>query len=280
MASIDTLCDRMRYWCDEGNLGYCQEHRWDIYEGGECDCSSLVIHCLQEAGFDTGSASYTGDMSDNLTARGWVRRSNDGNPQRGDILLNDTHHVAVYIGGGLLCQASRNELHGATGGQPGDQDGYETNTRSYYDYPWSCYLRYGGSGGSATDSESGLGDTSWTGHLMISEWQRQLGTTVDGKVSNQSTYIRYEILNHFTTDVFDGSTDAPNGSQMIVALQQFLNANGASLDVDGFCGPATVKALQTWLNATYGAGLDVDGYYGACTSQAVGVALEAGGFNA
>ena len=279
MASIDTLCDRMRYWCDEGNLGYCQEHRWDIYEGGECDCSSLVIHCLQEAGFDTGSASYTGDMSDNLTARGWVRRSNDGNPQRGDILLNDSHHVAVYIGSGLLCQASRNENHGANGGQPGDQDGYETNTRSYYDYPWSCYLRYGGST-SSTESESGLGDTQWTGKLMVSEWQRQLGTTVDGKVSNQSTYIRYEILNHFTTDVFDGSTDAPNGSQMIVALQQFLNANGAGLDEDGFCGMLTVKALQTWLNATYGSGLDVDGYYGAMTSQAVGVALEAGGFNA
>jgi cell wall-associated NlpC family hydrolase len=280
MASIETLCDRMRYWCDEGNLGYCQEHRWDIYEGGECDCSSLVIHCLQEAGFDTGDASYTGNMSEELCARGWVRVANDGNPQRGDILLNDTHHVAVYIGSGLLCQASRNENHGANGGQPGDQDGYETNTRSYYDYPWNCYLRYGGSSTSSTESESGLGDTQWTGKLMVSEWQRQLGTTVDGKVSNQSTYIRYEILNHFTTDVFDGSTDAPNGSQMIVALQEFLNANGANIDEDGFCGPATVKALQTWLNATYGAGLDVDGYYGAMTSQAVGVALEAGGFNA
>ena len=278
MASIDTLCDRMRYWCDEGNLGYCQEHRYDIYEGGECDCSSLVIHCLQEAGFDTGDASYTGNMSDELCARGWVRVANDGNPQRGDILLNDSHHVAVYIGGGLLCQASRNENHGANGGQPGDQDGYETNTRGYYDYPWTCYLRYGGSSTSSTTS--GLGDTSWTGKLMVSEWQRQLGTTVDGKVSNQSTYIRYEILNHFTTDVFDGSTDAPNGSQMVVALQRFLNAHGAAIDEDGFCGPNTVKALQTWLNATYGAGLDVDGYYGAMTSQAVGVALEAGGFNA
>ena len=278
MTSIETLCDRMRYWCDEGNLGYCQEHRYDIYEGGECDCSSLVIHCLQEAGFDTGDASYTGNLSEELCARGWVRVANDGNPQRGDILLNDSHHVAVYIGGGLLCQASRNENHGANGGQPGDQDGYETNTRGYYDYPWNCYLRYGG--GSTSSTTSGLGDTQWTGKLMISEWQRQLGTTVDGKVSNQSTYIRYEILNHFTTDVFDGSTDAPNGSQMIVALQKFLNAHGAQLDEDGFCGPATVKALQTWLNATYGSGLDVDGYYGACTSPAVGVALEAGGFNA
>ena len=276
MASIDTLCDRMRYWCDEGNLGYCQEHRYDIYEGGECDCSSLVIHCLQEAGFDTGDASYTGNMSEELCARGWVRCANDGNPQRGDILLNDSHHVAVYIGGGLLCQASRNENHGANGGQPGDQDGYETNTRAYYDFPWTCYLRYGG--GSTSSTTSGLGDTSWTGKLMVSEWQRQLGTTVDGKVSNQSTYIRYEILNHFTTDVFDGSVDAPNGSQMVVALQKFLNAHGAAIDEDGFCGPATVKALQTFLNSKVGAGLEVDGYYGPATSRAVGTGLTKGAF--
>ncbi len=144
MASVDELCDRMRYWCDDGNLGYCQDHRWDIREGGECDCSSLVVHCLQEAGFDTGDASYTGNMSDELCARGWSRVANDGNPRRGDILLNDVHHVAVYIGDGLLCQASRNELHTANGGQPGDQDGWETNTRGYYDYPWDCYLRYEG----------------------------------------------------------------------------------------------------------------------------------------
>lgn len=102
MPSIDKLCERMRYWCDEGNLGYCQEHRQDIREGGEADCSSLVIHCLREAGFDTGSASYTGNMSSNLCARGWRRVANDGNPRRGDILLNDAHHVAVYVGGGLL----------------------------------------------------------------------------------------------------------------------------------------------------------------------------------
>ena len=276
MASIDTLCDRMRYWCDEGNLGYCQEHRWNIYEGGECDCSSLVIHCLQEAGFDTGSASYTGDMSENLCARGWYRVNNDNNPQRGDILLNDVHHVAVYIGSGLLCQASRNENHGANGGQPGDQDGYETNTRDYYNYPWSCYLRYGGSSDSSSSSSGSIdlgNDLSWTGPRMLREWQRQLGTTVDGKISNQSQYIRSEILWRVEQDCFDGSTDAPNGSQMIVALQNKVGA-----DPDGFCGPNTVKALQSWLNGNTGAGIDVDGYYGPATSTAVGNALYANAF--
>lgn len=73
MASIQAFVDRMRFWRAEGDLGYDQGDRWDIREGGECDCSSLVIFALQEAGFDTGSASYTGNMSGNLTARGWQR---------------------------------------------------------------------------------------------------------------------------------------------------------------------------------------------------------------
>ena len=39
MGSISKFCERMRYWCDEGDLGYDQSQRWNICEGGECDCS-------------------------------------------------------------------------------------------------------------------------------------------------------------------------------------------------------------------------------------------------
>jgi len=144
----------MRYWCDDANLGYDQNSRWNIAPGGECDCSSLVIWCLSEAGFDTGNtprygfwpttgATYTGNMSSVLTARGWKRLPNDGHPKTGDILLNDAHHVAVYVGNGLISQASNGE-HGATGNQTGDQTGRETITRGYYNYPWDCYLRWTG----------------------------------------------------------------------------------------------------------------------------------------
>lgn len=142
MGDINKLCERMRYWCNEGNLGYDQSNRWDIREGGECDCSSLVIHCLREAGFDTGSASYTGNMSSNLCARGWVRLPVDrNNLQPGDILLNDANHVAVWLGD-CLAEASIDENGNITGGASGDQ-GEETHTRSYYNY-WNCYLRYTG----------------------------------------------------------------------------------------------------------------------------------------
>ena len=104
MASVSALINRMRYWCAVANLGYSQANF--NQSGGNCDCSSLVIHCLKEAGFDTGSATYTGNLSDNLTKRGWRRLPANGSPQPGDILLNDVHHVAVYLGGGRLAQAS------------------------------------------------------------------------------------------------------------------------------------------------------------------------------
>ena len=144
MASLETFVARAIYWVRDANMGYSQSDRWNFNpQAGNCDCSSLVIYCLREAGFDTGDASYTGNMSANLTARGWQRVPNNGNPLRGDILLNDAEHTAIYIGGRQLAQASQSENNTAYG-QAGDQTGYETNISTYYNYPWNCYLRYTG----------------------------------------------------------------------------------------------------------------------------------------
>lgn len=144
MADLNQFIGNMRWLCNNANIGYDQLDRWNFnIEAGECDCSSLVIYALQQAGFDTGNASYTGDMSDNLCARGWIRVANDGNPQPGDILLNDVNHTAVWLGD-CLAQASQDENGNATGGEAGDQTGYETFTTNYYDYPWDCYLRWTG----------------------------------------------------------------------------------------------------------------------------------------
>lgn len=145
MPSLTTLVDRMVYWCRDANLGYSQPRRWDIRPGGTADCSSLTIHCLKEAGFDTGAAYWTGNMSQELVRHGWKRLPNNGGPRYGDILLSDAHHVAVYIGGGRLAQASASE-YGTIDGRSGDQTGRETNISNYYNYPWDCYLRYGGTG--------------------------------------------------------------------------------------------------------------------------------------
>lgn len=149
MPSIEKFCERMRYWCDDANLGYDQTERWNIWYGGECDCSSLVIHALQEAGFDTGSASYTGDLSWNLTQRGWSRLSPDISTARpGDILLSDANHVAAVVYGwgwwATIAEAWLDEKGGIYYGQAGDQTGLETRTRGIYSFPWDCILRYEG----------------------------------------------------------------------------------------------------------------------------------------
>lgn len=62
--------------------------------------------------------------------------------QRGDILLNEKRHVAMYCGNGLEVEASINENGRATGGKPGDQTGREFLIRSYRNYPWNVVLRY------------------------------------------------------------------------------------------------------------------------------------------
>lgn len=101
-------------------------------------------------------------------------------------------------------------------------------------------------------------DGYW-GQLTTRRLQEVLGTTVDGFISGQSTLNKkYQANCEKTTFKYSSG-----GSQCIRALQKKLGiaASGqfdrytitklqASLKVtvDGYCGPGTVKALQTWLN--------------------------------
>ena len=123
----------------DNSHGYDQIYRWG--ERGDYDCSSLTITALRHAGINTRWATYTGNMRSALTCSGFYVRGFD-NLKRGDILLNDSYHVAVYIGDGKLAQASGNEWGGATGGRPGDQTGREIWVTNYYSYPWRCVLRF------------------------------------------------------------------------------------------------------------------------------------------
>ena len=147
MASLNSFIELMRYYCQDASVGYDQSQRWDVFDGGETDCSALVITCLKQAGFDTGNAITTHNMSSELCARGWTRlpaRLSDAIP--GDILLSDMYHVAVVVSGNgwsaKIAQASIDENGNASGGMAGDQTGWETNIRAIYDYPWDCILRY------------------------------------------------------------------------------------------------------------------------------------------
>lgn len=127
--------------------GYDQGSRW----GPDYDCSSLVISAWRAAGVPL-SCSYTGDMRGDMLRRGfedvtsYVNLSGGEGLERGDVLLNERHHTALYLGGGELAHASCNENGGARGGRSGDQTGREVCVRPYYDYPWDCVLRFTGDG--------------------------------------------------------------------------------------------------------------------------------------
>lgn len=64
--------------------------------------------------------------------------------KKGDVLLNEKHHTAIYLGGNKLVNASINEKGTTTGGRTGDQTGREILVRDYYvpSYGWDLVLRY------------------------------------------------------------------------------------------------------------------------------------------
>lgn len=119
--------------------GYSQIWR----DGPDYDCSSLVIHALQHAGYRTGYATYTGNMYSELSKYGWRSYSLSNTAlQYGDILLNDAYHTAIYLANGWLVQASSDENHSWQGYKSGDQTGKEIWYRTYYNYPWTRILRH------------------------------------------------------------------------------------------------------------------------------------------
>ncbi|GEM_PF-1858559 len=141
----NTQTDQYVRWAiamaEDNSHGYSQIWRWG--ERGDYDCSSFVVTALQHAGYSTGSATWTGNMYEELGARGWRSLGVDpNNLQYGDILLNDAYHTAIYICNGYLVQASSDENNSWEGYRAGDQTGKEIYVKKYYNYPWDRVLRH------------------------------------------------------------------------------------------------------------------------------------------
>ena len=150
LTKTEKAIRQMETWEKDNSHGYDQDYRWG--EKGDFDCSSAVIQAWQNAGVPvkSGGATYTGDMKNVFLKNGFkditasVNRGTGTGLKRGDVLLNEAHHVAMYCGAGKEVEASINEKGTAHGGQPGDQTGKEFLIRSYRNYPWNCILRYAG----------------------------------------------------------------------------------------------------------------------------------------
>ena len=152
MTKTEKAIEWMEQTASNNTHGYDQRYRWG--EKGDYDCSSAVITAWELAGVPvkTRGATYTGNMYTVFCACGFkdvtasVNVHSGSGLMRGDVLLNDSHHVAMYCGNGRLVNASINEKGTAIGGAPGDQTGREFLIRSYYNYPWLHILRYSESG--------------------------------------------------------------------------------------------------------------------------------------
>ena len=134
-------------------------------EGPDYDCSSLVYHAFNQAGFNIidnwhrnpkymsryNGRQYSGDADtiwDDLSIDGgWAKYSwaeVADNLQRGDILCRPQFHVAIYIGDGMTVEARGvNNPTGMgryeTGDQGGEIDFYPAQGRG-----WTEVYRYVG----------------------------------------------------------------------------------------------------------------------------------------
>ena len=201
MGVIDTAVQWMVGIANDNSHGYDQSNRW----GPDYDCSSLVISAYERAGVPVkskGGATYTGNMKRAFLNNGFkdvtssVNLSTGAGMKKGDVLLNETHHTALVVtdGAGTIVHASINEKGTAVGGASGDQTGKEICTRSYYNYPWGCVLRYG-QGGSTSGSSSASGSRTYTVRQGDSLW-----AIAASQLGNGSRYKEIKTLNGLTSD--------------------------------------------------------------------------------
>ncbi|MBQ0161417.1 MAG: RICIN domain-containing protein [Bacteroidales bacterium] len=133
MTRIDKFCESMYKWCCTMDMHYGQGNnsfplpRYDFTYGGSTDCSAMVAHCLNEAGWEVPKTIWSGNTRAALEEQDWKVSFDDGLPPRGAVLVNYQNHVGMWDGTHII----------EFGGDP--HYGYSTY-HGWYDYPWDCYM--------------------------------------------------------------------------------------------------------------------------------------------
>lgn len=239
MTKIERATLQMERWAKDPAHGYDQQYRWG--ERGDYDCSSAVITAWELAGVPvkSGGATYTGNMKTVFLRCGFadvtasVNRVLGTGLQRGDVLLNEQRHTAMYIGNGQEVEASINEQGSTTGGAPGDQTGSEFLIRSYRNYPWDCVLRYVGD--NTNDNATG---TESTRPVPTYFYNVELGLLKEGMEDPQIMAVQQLLA---AKGYEPGEADGIMGSQTVEAVKAFQA--DMSLEQDGEVGGQTWAAL-------------------------------------
>ena len=220
LTTVEKAIQWMENLAKDDSHGYDQIYRWG--EKGDYDCSSAVISAWRQAGVPL-TCTYTGNMKADMLKHGF-RIVQDGSLKRGDVLLNEVHHTAMYCGNGLEVEASINEKGTAVWGVPGDQTGKEILIRPYRDYPWDYVLRY----------ES----------VREDEYMFQTETVRKGS-KGASVLLLQKLLK---AEGYTGSNgavlalDSDFGGNTEAAVKEYQRKH-TGLAVDGICGVNTWKSI-------------------------------------
>ena len=234
MSVIEKAIEWALAIADDPTHGYDQTRRW----GPDYDCSSLVIQAFKEAGLPL-TATYTGNMKYDFLRNGFVDASTlnvvelnmGAGLKRGDVLLNEQNHCAIYLGDGRVVQASSNERGGITGGESGDQTGGEIGLSWYRNYPWDIVLRYVGVAENATTTTVSKTETVST----------KIPTIREGDSGSAVLSMQLLLIHKWAISCGPDGADGDFGANTDTALRRFQNQRG--LAADGVCGSASWAAL-------------------------------------
>lgn len=228
MSVIEKAIEWALAIANDPSHGYDQTHRW----GPDYDCSSLVISAFKAAGLPL-TATFTGNMRYDFLRNGFrdaselnvVELNMGAGLKRGDVLLNEQRHTAIYLGDGTVVQASINERGGITGGATGDQTGGEIGISYYRNYPWDIVLRYVGE---ETEEES-------PGEVRK---DATLPTLKKGDAGGAVLSMQLLLIHKWALSCGPDGADGDFGPNTEMALKKFQTK--LVLEPDGVCG------VQSW----------------------------------